>query len=1379
MKLQTSILTAVATVLLTTVAHAQVTFTDIGTKAPTPGSLDISQLSTNASGGEPPGLNYYWDDGRGNPGTGFPSQTITTLGNAAGYTVTSLAIKTDAGGGDTPTQTQTFVLAFYEISGTPLTNATLIYTFSAVGTLSTEGDWILWSGLGLNLAPNSTYGYSFGITTSDPENWERISTATNLPYAGGQACLIPNAGGKINYSSTTNDYDMTFDLGLSAPGAPIADVPVESPSTASGGVVPGTDVTLSATAAGAATLSIQWQTDGGSGKTPTNVPAATSNNLVVNTTGWAAGTYSYDFVAANSLGSATSAVVTIFVPATSVTPSIGVQFEGDANGYAVLTPGLAAGFVPQQNWSVDDESSGNTATNIVDFAGNSTAVTVKVTFDAGQYGSADSLSTADGILMSGGYWTGDGYVITVTGVPYSSYDVYLYMLNDDNPNRRYGFTLGNQTNWGSVFDGNGYVVPPYTLDTQTEELAEGTQMQANLVKFANITTNSFTITGQTPDGNVALMGMQIVNPNAGPAVAAPITASPAAITIGNTVYTGSPVLLTENVTEGATPLFYQWLTDGGTGGALSPVAGATNGTLSLNSSTFATGNYAYEVVVSNALGVSTSAVLSVSVTASAPVLVTDIAPAPVDEGYVGETETFSAEFVGTLPLTYQWLLNTGSGFKAIPGATNTDLVLTNLQVAEAGSYSLFVSNSAGTNGSSTSVLTVLTDPAAPASGTYGATVLAGGPLAFWQLNETASTAAGDLPAYDATGHGFDGIYSVGSVDGAPGPSPTSTPFGFPGLPAGNLAVTTSQTGADNAYVSFPPLNINTNTVTITAWIYPSANEATSTGIVFSRNGNDAAGLCFDGQLNAAGMPGIGYTWNSNSSATWGFNSGIYPPLGQWSFVALVISQSNATMYLDYLDPVTGLADIFSAVNEVTNELETFSEGPGATNMIGTDPCCTASRSFSGSIGEVAFYEEALTQNQVLALFTKATGLGPFPPSISTQPSSTGAYAGRSVTFSAGGINGTTPFTYQWQFDGKNISGATNLSLVLSGLTAANEGTYDLIVSNSVSYVVSSNATLLVRTPVPGSYESYVLSLNPLAYWSLDDTNGAPGTGIAYEFVSGFTGIYGAGALYGAEGIAGPQSPQFPGFATNNFALECFNADANSFVSGPDMTTSLPATNLTFAMWINPQANIASWSGLLVARGGPNTGDGFGFGGTDNSAGQDLLTYTWNQNNGDTYGFISDLFPETNEWSFVAMVIQPANTTIYMMNESGGIQSAVNAVANDAEIFGEAMEIGNDDCCGAGRTFAGYISAVSIFTTALSSNQLVGLYYTALGKTPPSGGGVTLTIAKATTAGQVTLTWPSGVLVQATNLAGPWVTNAAAVSPYTVGTTNVQTYFEVQ
>lgn len=45
--------------------------------------------------------------------------------------------------------------------------------------------------------------------------------------------------------------------------------------------------------------------------------------------------------------------------------------------------------------------------------------------------------------------------------------------------------------------------------------------------------------------------------------------------------------------------------------------------------------------------------------------------------------------------------------------------------------------------------------------------------------------------------------------------------------------------------------------------------------------------------------------------------------------------------------------------------------------------------------------------------------------------------------------------------------------------------------------------------------------------------------------------------------------------------------------------------------------------------------------------------------------------------------------------------------------------------------------------------------------------------------QLNLSWPNGyALMEATNVAGPWITNASAVSPYAVTPTQPQKFYRV-
>ena len=197
------------------------TLTDIGTFAPSPGTNDISQLSTSGDTTWPDGINYFTDN---NPPVG---QTFTTGTNA--LNLVSVAIKTaglDSGNGyGTPSSTPAYYLSIYSVSGS---TATLLVKVSAPNPGFTDGDWLKWSGLNVRLGTNQTYAYTFGIKPSSG-GWAALAVATNA-YAGGEIATIPIGGGTITTGSS-HSFDAVFDLGLQAVGTNIpASMPWPNPT---------------------------------------------------------------------------------------------------------------------------------------------------------------------------------------------------------------------------------------------------------------------------------------------------------------------------------------------------------------------------------------------------------------------------------------------------------------------------------------------------------------------------------------------------------------------------------------------------------------------------------------------------------------------------------------------------------------------------------------------------------------------------------------------------------------------------------------------------------------------------------------------------------------------------------------------------------------------------------------------------------------------------------------------------------------------------------------------------------------------------------------------------------------------------------------------
>jgi hypothetical protein len=186
-------------------------------------------------------------------------------------------------------------------------------------------------------------------------------------------------------------------------------------------------------------------------------------------------------------------------------------------------------------------------------------------------------------------------------------------------------------------------------------------------------------------------------------VAAPrITLQPQSLTVTN----GSPASFNLLAT-GTAPLGYQWQKNGvnvsdgtneinlGVGGGPS---GSSTPSLLLSSATIAdAGNY--RAIVTNAWGAVTSSVAILTVI-SAPA----IAQQPTNQIVLaGGTANFSVAALGTPPLAYQWLFN-GTN---LAGATNTTLILSNVQPLQAGIYTVLVTNLFGFDLSSNAVLTVV------------------------------------------------------------------------------------------------------------------------------------------------------------------------------------------------------------------------------------------------------------------------------------------------------------------------------------------------------------------------------------------------------------------------------------------------------------------------------------------------------------------------------------------------------------------------------------------------------------------------------------------------------------------------------------------------
>ncbi len=100
--------------------------------------------------------------------------------------------------------------------------------------------------------------------------------------------------------------------------------------------------------------------------------------------------------------------------------------------------------------------------------------------------------------------------------------------------------------------------------------------------------------------------------------------------------------------------------------------------------------------------------------------------------------------------------------------------------------------------------------------------------------------------------------------------------------------------------------------------------------------------------------------------------------------------------------------------------------------------------------------------------TLTVTISPVAPSITTPPANQTVMVGATATFTVVAA-GTAPLSYQWQKDSANISGATSASYTTPATVAGDNGaTFRVIVTNPVTSVTSTPATLTVTTQAPAS-----------------------------------------------------------------------------------------------------------------------------------------------------------------------------------------------------------------------------------------------------------------------------------------------------------------------
>jgi hypothetical protein len=407
--------------------------------------------------------------------------------------------------------------------------------------------------------------------------------------------------------------------------------------------------------------------------------------------------------------------------------------------------------------------------------------------------------------------------------------------------------------------------------------------------------------------------------------------------------------------------------------------------------------------------------------------------------------SFTVTATGTPPLAYQWCFGTNS----VSNATNSLLTLTNVGFAQAGNYSVVITNAYGSATGGPAVLTVVdTIPPTIISCASNQTLSVGG-----NCTATLPDLTAEVVAWDASG----------PVTVTQNPPPGTQL----GLGMTNVAFTVQDSSGNASFCACSVTAVDTTPPFVLACVLQvtlgfDANcqallpDLTGTNYIVASDNCSAVSIAQAPPAQTAMPAGTNLVVltvsDASSNQTTRAVNVIVPGephiAVQPADLTLAVS-SNATFSV----LACGAAPLFFQWQYSGTNL------PGATNAV-----LTLSDISTNDAGD---YDVVITNSFGWITSAVATLTVLQPPVITWQPASQLAVPGCTVSFWAV-ATGTGPLSYQWQKDGLALAAQTNPTLILTNVQTSDFGAYALVVTNACGCVTSSNAVLsLDHPPVAG------------------------------------------------------------------------------------------------------------------------------------------------------------------------------------------------------------------------------------------------------------------------------------------------------------------------
>jgi len=447
--------------------------------------------------------------------------------------------------------------------------------------------------------------------------------------------------------------------------------------------------------------------------------------------------------------------------------------------------------------------------------------------------------------------------------------------------------------------------------------------------------------------------------------------------------------------------------------------------------------------------------------------------------FIGSNAVFSVSANGTQPLTYQWTMD-GTN---LPGASDSSLLLTNVQTSQAGTYAVTIANSLGSLVSSNAVLMVKAPPpcVVPPAGIAG----------WWPGESNANDSVGN-----DNGTVVNGITFV--------PGLVGEAFNFDGV-NGSITIPASPT-------------LNVQDLTIETWIFPTDLSVPRPIFEYANpTGYSCLNFWYDlgkgaqpvsGALFAAARDGASLNNNFYIASAGGLLQA-----NQWSHVAFTF------------DSVAGKAILYLNSAPVANTTLSVPVHPNTGVMVnlGYRPSGSsdlyAGFRHEGKLDEITLYGRVLSPAEIQGIYNAGVSgkcLTPISPYIVVQPTNQTLSAGSTVTWNAS-ATGTQPLSCQWSYNGSPLAGQTNAVLTLTNLQVTQTGSYSVQVTNLAGGISSSNVVLTVNPPPP----CVATPAGLVSWW--------PGEGNATDNEGANNGTF-TGAAYGPGEVG--QAFNFDGSGNN-------------------------------------------------------------------------------------------------------------------------------------------------------------------------------------------------------------------------------------------------------